>query len=191
LWAICERRKQADMNVFTKGAVVALATTALLVGAGDPGADAAVLIKADGTVHVDKSDVQAAFKWTNADFDRFASGVTFNLGSATFWQHFERACNGQNFVGTLTITDPRTAIPTMLKSGNGKQVTGWDLRVGTGTQVIVDDNYWAARAGFDNCANVDNGVLGESHSSGGQTVDWTITVTSGGVSKVLTPTSGV
>jgi hypothetical protein len=31
-------------------------------------------------------------------------------------------------------------------------------------------------------------VLGEDHSSGGQTVDNTITVTSNGISQVLTPT---
>jgi hypothetical protein len=75
----------------------------------------------------------------------------------------------------------------VLRSQNGKQVTGWDLTPGNGTQVDVDDNYWAARAGFDSCAGLENAVLGESHNSGAQTVDNTITVTSDGVSKVLTP----
>ena len=175
------------MDFFTKGAVAAFATTAVLVGTLASGANANVYTKADGTVHVDKADVKSAFRWTNEEFDKRVNGLTFSLGSVTFWAHFERSCNGENFAGTLTITIPTTVTPTVLKSQNGRQVTGWDLRPGTGTQVDVDDNYWDARAGFHNCAEQD-GVLGEDHSSGGQTVDTTITVTSDGVSKVLTPT---
>jgi hypothetical protein len=176
------------MNIFTKGAVAALATTAVLVGAVASGADAAVYSQPDGTAHVDKADVQSAFRWTNTEFDQRVNGVTFSLGRLTFVQHFERTCNGENFAGTLTITVPRTFTPTVLKSANGKQITGWDLTPSRGTQVDIDDNYFNARAGFNTCAGLENAVLGEDHSSGGQTVDNTITVTSNGVSKVLTPT---
>jgi len=175
------------MNIFTKGAVAAFATTAVLVGTVASGAEAAVSSAPDGAAHVDKADVKAAFKWTNDDFDKFANGVTFGLGNLTFRAHFERACDGQNYAGTLTITVPRTFTPTVLKSQNGKQITGWDLKPVNGTQVDVDDNYWGGRARFNDCAE-QGGVLGEDHSSGSQTVDNTITVSSGGVSKVLTPT---
>jgi hypothetical protein len=137
---------------------------------------------------VDKTDVQSAFKWTNTEFDQRVNGLVFGLGGLTFVQHFERTCNGVNFAGTLTITVPRTFTPTVIKSANGKQVTGWDLTPRRGTQVDVDDNYFNAKAGFNSCAGEENAVLGEDHSSGGQTVDNTITVTSNGVSKVLRPT---
>ena len=125
------------MKLIIKTAATAAIAAIGLIGTA-AGANAAVIDNGNGSVHVDKGDVQAssAFKWNNAAFDANQKNLTFSLsGEFKQVQHFNGAVNGVEYHGTLVTTGNRIGgtNETELLSANGKQVWGWDLSPTQGT----------------------------------------------------------
>ena len=110
--------------------IVALAAIALFATAAV--ASASVAVDSVGNGSVGKGDVQSALGGNNAAFDTYAPSVTFSMKSETVWHQVYR-CNGVDYINDITNKTVQPITATALKSGNGKQITGWNLTGPNGT----------------------------------------------------------
>jgi len=91
-----------------------------------PLASASVAVDANGTGVVGKGDVQSALGWNNRDFDTNAASVKFTVKTESLWHQVYR-CNGVDYINDITNKSVQPITPAEIKSGNGKQITGWNL----------------------------------------------------------------
>jgi hypothetical protein len=116
------------MKRFTKFITVAAVGAAGVVGlASQAGATVSA-------THVDKGDVQSVLKWNNADFDAYvgkANDVVFT-GGYTYDNVLTCGANAGGKVVNVKVgsTDATVITAKQIKSGNGKQINGWDLATG-------------------------------------------------------------
>src|SRR6478609_985285 len=108
--------------------IVALAALAALATAAVP--SASVGVNDQGVGFVGTGDVQSALKWNNAAFDKGASTLKFTASAEKVIADYKMSCYGSDAIGHRIISQPGTTTVTatpVLNSGNGKQITGFDL----------------------------------------------------------------
>jgi hypothetical protein len=115
------------------GVVAAAAIATPLVAA--TAANATVAVE-NGIGHVDKGDVQTALGWNNAAFDKGVGSLKFTTSAEKVNADYKMSCfNGSTGaidaeVSHTIISQPGTTTVTatpVLNSGNGKQITGFNL----------------------------------------------------------------
>jgi hypothetical protein len=137
------------MRKFILTAISALAITGAVAGT----ASANVAVD-NGVGHADKGDVQMAFKWNNGDFDKYQSSLKFTANyTATYDNVLTCGANADNKVVRVPVevgsgSDLNVAT---LKSDNGKQITGWDLKGAANSVAGSNDLNKVMQAMFTAC----------------------------------------
>jgi len=98
----------------------------LAAAIGTPLAGASVAVDANGTGVVGKGDVQSALGWNNHDFDKGVGSLKFTVKTESLWHQVFR-CNGVDYINDITNKWVQPIGAPEIKSGNGKQITGWNL----------------------------------------------------------------
>jgi hypothetical protein len=126
---------------------IILATAAVAALAIPAVASASVNVDADGVGFVSKGDVQSALKWNNAAFDAGVGSLKFTAGTQSMSNETRWQCSGGEQSRTSTVVQSRTVKATPVLSGNGKQITGWNL-AGYGYQYLSGGYSGAPYVGF-------------------------------------------
>ena len=122
--------RKTSKLILVAGALAALAVPSVA------GANVAV---ENGVGHVDKGDVQTALKWNNGDFDKNVGSLVFSSGTVTKVYNNSWICqDGSTYNQPRTQVLAQTPKATPVMSGNGKQITGWDLTDAGSTKVLSD-----------------------------------------------------
>ena len=112
-----------------------IAVASLLALAIPTAALASVAVE-NGVGSVGKGDVQSALGWNNGDFDKKVGTLKFTASAEMVIADYKMSCfNGSTGaidaeVGHTIISQPGTTTVTatpVLNSGNGKQITGFNL----------------------------------------------------------------
>jgi hypothetical protein len=137
--------------------IAAVALVALVVPTA---AVASVAVDATGNGVVGKGDVQSALSWNNEALDKGTPDVKFTVKTESLWHQVFR-CNGVDYINDITTKRVQPITAAVIKSSNGKQITGWNLSpngIATGPTTYSNPGAWnqATLACFFSGGTVEN-----------------------------------